>query len=159
MLFELITSKDFLSKFKPETSLIISTPHFKPFFITSDFLVSKDIFILGKLYDEYIICANGRFHYYEGYKYNNVAAIIDVFKVLGCECVIMTNASGSIVKEWNVGDLMLINGHLDYSFMESKQNPNVITDERYNSKLLNKIKKLADDLNIILRDNTLKLIH
>ena len=112
----------------------------------------KGEFVLGKLYNEYIVCANGRFHYYEGYEYNDVATIIDVFKTLGCECVIMTNASGCVIKEWNVGDLMLINGHLDYSFIQSSQNPSIIRDERYGPELLNKVKKLADDLNIILRE-------
>ena len=112
----------------------------------------KGEFILGKLYNEYIICANGRFHYYEGYEYSDVATIIDVFKALGCECIIMTNASGCVIKEWNVGDLMLINGHLDYSFIQSSHNPSIIRDERYNPQVLNQVKKLADDLNVILRE-------
>ena len=43
-------------------------------------------------------------------KTDDVAVIIDVFKALGCELVIMTNASGCVIKEWKVGDLMLING-------------------------------------------------
>ena len=108
----------------------------------------KGEFILGKLYDEYIICANGRFHYYEGYEYSDVATIIDVFKALGCECIIMTNASGCVIKEWNVGDLMLITGHLDYSFRKSNDNPCIIQDKWYDSKILDKVKRFPNILEI-----------
>jgi len=109
-------------------------------------------FVAGQLHNQSLICANGRFHYYEGYNYDDVAIIIDVFKYLGCEVVIMTNSSGCVIQEWNVGDLMLINGHLDYSFRNSNDNPAIIKDKRYNSKNLNPIKKYANDLNIVLRE-------
>lgn len=112
----------------------------------------KGEFIFGSLKDKNIICANGRFHYYEGYAYNEVAIIIDVFKKLGCEVVIMTNASGCTVSDWAIGDLMLINGHLDYSFISSNENPSIIKDERYDKKLLNQVKIIAQDCNINLRE-------
>ena len=112
----------------------------------------KGEFVLGSLNDKEIICANGRFHFYEGYAYNEVAIIIDIFKSLGCEMVIMTNASGCTVSEWAVGDLMLINGHLDYSFLTSNENPNVIQDERYDGKLLHQVKAIAQDCDVCLRE-------
>ena len=58
----------------------------------------KGEFSLGKLHNQNIVCANGRFHYYEGYPYEDVAIIIDVLKCLGCELIIITNASGCVVK-------------------------------------------------------------
>ncbi len=112
----------------------------------------KGEFVAGKLHNQSLICANGRFHYYEGYDYADVPIIIDVFKALGCELVIMTNSSGCVIKEWSVGDLMLINGHLDYSFRKSNNNPKIIRDERYNSKILSPVKQYANDLNIVLRE-------
>ena len=112
----------------------------------------KGEFVLGNLNNEDIICANGRFHYYEGYAYEKVAIIIDVFKKLGCEMVIMTNASGSTVADWSVGDLMLINGHLDYSFIKSNNNPSLVKDKRYDKKLLQQVKNIAHDCDIKLRE-------
>lgn len=109
-------------------------------------------FVLGKLHQHNIICANGRFHYYEGYKYNDVAIIIDVFKSLGCELVIMTNASGCVVKEWKVGDLMLINGHLDYSFIESNNNKAIVRDGWYDNSLLNQVKDISEKIDVNLRE-------
>ena len=48
--FDFTTSKDFLSKFNPDTSLIISTPFLIPFIITLDFLVSKDNNAFGNFF-------------------------------------------------------------------------------------------------------------
>tara|TARA_B100000401_G_C52724302_1_gene680245 strand:- start:57 stop:851 length:795 start_codon:yes stop_codon:yes gene_type:complete len=111
----------------------------------------KGEFVSGKIYNKNVICANGRFHYYEGYQYNDVAVIIDVFQSLGCKIIIMTNASGCVVREWNVGDLMLIKGHLDYSFIKSKEIPSIISDEWYDFSLLNQIQSIATKENILLR--------
>ena len=111
----------------------------------------KGEFVIGNIHSHSIICANGRFHYYEGHEYSDVAIIIDLFKEIGCTHVIMTNSSGCVEGSWEVGDLMLINGHLDYSFMSSSENPKVVQDSRYDLDLLNQIEKLAKLNNITLR--------
>tara|TARA_Y100000741_G_scaffold334316_1_gene291464 strand:- start:121 stop:906 length:786 start_codon:yes stop_codon:yes gene_type:complete len=111
----------------------------------------KGEFAIGKLYNHSIICANGRFHYYEGHKYSDVAIIIDLFKEIGCTHVIMTNSSGCAEESWEVGDLMLINGHIDYSFISSNEDPKIIQDNRYDLNLLNEVEKLAELKNITLR--------
>jgi len=111
----------------------------------------KGEFVLGKLYNHSIICANGRFHYYEGYEYKDVAIIIDLFKKMGCTHIIMTNSSGCVDESWDIGDIMLINGHIDYSFMSSGEDPETIQDSRYNSNLLNQVEVVASNENITLR--------
>ena len=60
----------------------------------------------------------------------------------------MTNASGCVVKEWKVGDLMLINGHLDYSFIKSNNKPSIISDGWYDSDLLSKVTEIVSEINI-----------
>ena len=125
-----------------------------PNFRSTAVIGHKGEFVVGKLHEKSIICANGRFHYYEGYDYSEVAIIIDVFKKMGCDTVIMTNSSGCVVEDWNVGDLMLINGHLDYSFRYSNNNPAVIKDGRYDLKTLKKVNNCARDLGITLRQGT-----
>ena len=112
----------------------------------------KGEFVIGEIEDKKIICANGRFHYYEGYPFDKVAIIIDIFKHLGCELVIMTNASGCVVEQWEIGDLMLINGHMDYSFIKSNDNPPIIKDSRYDSSLLSQVKDIGSKINIPLRE-------
>jgi len=111
----------------------------------------KGEFVLGHLHEQSIICANGRFHYYEGYEYKDVAIIINLFKNMGCTHVIMTNSSGCVEESWDVGDLMLINGHIDYSFMSSAEDPQIIQDSRYDFNLIRQIEQVASDKNITLR--------
>jgi purine-nucleoside phosphorylase len=70
-----------------------------------------------------ILCAKGRFHYYEGHPMKTVTFPIRVFKELGCETFIITNSAGCLRKDWKPGDLMIIDGIIDYSFIG--KNPNL----------------------------------
>jgi len=74
--------------------------------------------IIGKLQGVPIIAMNGRVHYYEGYDLKEVAFPIRVFKLLGIEDLILTNAAGGINLNYKPGDFMIINDHLSF-FAES----------------------------------------
>lgn len=74
--------------------------------------------IIGKLQGVSIIAMNGRFHYYEGYDLKEVTFPIRVFKLLGVEDIILTNAAGGINTGYKPGDFMIINDHLSF-FSES----------------------------------------
>lgn len=74
--------------------------------------------IIGKVNGKEILAMNGRFHYYEGYDLKEVTFPIRVFKLLGIETLILTNAAGGINKEYNVGDFMVIDDYLSF-FAES----------------------------------------
>ena len=50
-------------------------------------------FIIGEVNGLDVICANGRFHYYEGLSYDKVHIIIDIFNKMECEYII-TYAQG-----------------------------------------------------------------
>lgn len=76
-------------------------------------------FIIGYVSDIPVICAKGRFHYYEGHSIETVTLPIEVFNDLGCDTVIVTNAAGCIRREWKPGDLMLITSLLDFTFMKN----------------------------------------
>ena len=74
--------------------------------------------IIGKLNGVEIIAMNGRFHYYEGYDVKEITFPIRVFKLLGIEKLIITNASGGINTNFEAGDFMVINDYLSF-FAES----------------------------------------
>jgi len=74
--------------------------------------------IIGKLNGTEVIAMNGRFHYYEGYDLKETTFPIRVFKLLGIEKLIITNASGGINTEFEAGDFMVINDYLSF-FAES----------------------------------------
>ncbi|CEL01562.1 Putative Purine nucleoside phosphorylase [Aspergillus calidoustus] len=54
----------------------------------------------------------GRAHYYEGHGIDQVTFPIRVFKLLGVDTVILTNAAGGLNPEYVVGDIVLLNDHI-----------------------------------------------
>ena len=74
--------------------------------------------IIGKLGGKEIIAMNGRFHYYEGYDLKETTFPERVFKLLGIEVLIITNAAGGINTSYSAGDFMVINDYLSF-FSES----------------------------------------
>ena len=68
--------------------------------------------IYGNVGDKKVICMSGRFHYYEGYDFEQLDLPIRIFKLLGVETVILTNASGGVNVEYKPGDIMIISDHI-----------------------------------------------
>ena len=81
--------------------------------------------IFGKIAEKNVVCMSGRFHYYEGYSFEQLVVPVRVFKLLGVETVILTNAAGAINPEYNVGDIMLINDHIKFASTSPLRGPNV----------------------------------
>lgn len=78
----------------------------------------KGELIFGKLNNIPIIAMNGRFHYYEGYDLKETTYPIRIFKLLGVQTLILTNAAGGINLNFEKGDLMIIEDQLSF-FAES----------------------------------------
>ncbi|MBU2881341.1 purine-nucleoside phosphorylase [Psychrosphaera sp. B3R10] len=71
--------------------------------------------IAGYLNDVPVLCMKGRFHYYEGLSFDQIAIPIRTLKALGADDLILTNASGSLNSEMTPGSLMIIEDHLNFS--------------------------------------------
>lgn len=69
--------------------------------------------IFGKLAGQEVVCLSGRFHYYEGYDFEELVVPVRVLKLLGVETIILTNAAGGINEEFTQGDIMLITDHIN----------------------------------------------
>lgn len=133
MMIEIRESVDFLlsrTKLKPEVGIILGTglgglvedieiideisyeqiPNFPISTVESH--TGKLIF--GKLSDKEVVAMSGRFHYYEGYSFEQVAFPVRVMKQLGIEKLIVSNASGGLNPEFEVGELMVINDHINF---------------------------------------------
>jgi purine-nucleoside phosphorylase len=69
--------------------------------------------IFGKMSGKNIVAMQGRFHYYEGYSMQEVAFPVRVMKLLGIQLLIVSNASGGVNPAFEVGDLMIIEDHIN----------------------------------------------
>lgn len=68
--------------------------------------------IIGELHGKKVVCMSGRFHYYEGYDFEQLVIPIRVFNLLGVENVILTNAAGAVNTSFSPGDIMIIKDHI-----------------------------------------------
>ncbi len=80
--------------------------------------------ILGELHGKKVVCMSGRFHYYEGYDFEQLTAPIRLFKLLGVQNVILTNAAGGINTGFKPGDLMIIKDHINLAGASPMRGPN-----------------------------------
>lgn len=71
--------------------------------------------IIGKLNYAPVIAMNGRFHFYEGYDFEQITFPIRVFSLLGVKNIILTNAAGGINFNYAPGDFMIIRDHINFS--------------------------------------------
>jgi purine-nucleoside phosphorylase len=69
--------------------------------------------IFGKLGGKNIMAMEGRFHFYEGYTMKEVTFPIRVMYELGIKTLFVSNASGGMNPKFKVGDLMIIDDHIN----------------------------------------------
>lgn len=69
--------------------------------------------VIGDMAGQIVAAQQGRAHYYEGYTMQEVIFPIRVMYSLGIRTVILTNAAGGINPSYQIGDLMLIEDHIN----------------------------------------------
>ena len=74
----------------------------------------EGVLIVGYLDKIPVAVMNGRLHQYEGNSMKECAYPIGVFKAMGIEKIIVTNAAGGINTDYKNGDFVLISDHIKF---------------------------------------------
>jgi purine-nucleoside phosphorylase len=116
--------------------------------------------LFGKLNGRNVVMLSGRFHYYEGYSMQEVTFPVRVMKMLGARVLMVSNAAGGMNPAFRVGDLMMINDHINLFPEHPLRGRNEETlgprfpdmTEPYSLRLLAEARKLAASLNIAVHE-------
>ncbi|MBK7763880.1 MAG: purine-nucleoside phosphorylase [Bacteroidetes bacterium] len=114
--------------------------------------------LFGKLGGKEVVMLSGRFHYYEGYSMQEVSFPVRVMKGLGAHTLMVSNAAGGMNKNFKVGDLMIINDHINLFPEHPLRGRNHETTgprfpdmtEPYSLELVSKAKNIAKQNNILV---------
>lgn len=120
----------------------------------------KSRFIFGTLNGKKVAVMQGRFHFYEGYKMQEVVFPVWVMKALGISKLIVTNAAGGVNKDFTPGDLMLINDHINFAGTNPLMGQNIEEfgprfpdmSNAYNNEFLKIARKCAKTNGIAIRE-------
>jgi purine-nucleoside phosphorylase len=89
-----------------------------PHFPHSTALAHKGNLICGTLDAVPVIVMQGRCHLYEGYAVEQATLGVRVMHALGAETLIVSNAAGGVNPHFAVGDVMLIEDHIQLMFLK-----------------------------------------
>lgn len=73
----------------------------------------KGQLVCGKLAGKTVVAMEGRFHAYEGYSLQQITFPVRVMRALGCQVLITSNACGGMNPQYQRGDIMLIEDHIN----------------------------------------------
>lgn len=100
-----------------------------PHFPTSTVSYQKGELVCGSLGGKLVLAMNGRFHYYEGWEMWQTAYPVGVFKLLGIDKMIITNAAGGIgyndTRTLRPGDLVCVTDQIKLAPMSPLRGANL----------------------------------
>ncbi len=85
-----------------------------PNFLKSTAVGHQGRLLCGKLAGVPVVAMQGRFHCYEGYSAERATLPIRVMNELGIELLIVSNAAGGLNPAYAVGDVMVIDDHINF---------------------------------------------
>jgi len=173
------TTKNILEQtkdFKPQVGIILGTglgglvreitvehviPYLEiPFFPVSTVEGHSGKLIFGTIGGKKIVAMQGRFHYYEGYSMKEITFPVRVMKALGIHTLVVSNASGGMNPEFKVGEIMIINDHINLFPDNPLIGKNEISlgprfldmSEPYSKQLIMLAKKIANNHQIPVKE-------
>lgn len=116
----------------------------------------KGQLIFGNLGGKRVVAMQGRFHFYEGYSMNELVFPVRVMKFLGIEKLMVSNASGGVNPDFEIGDIMLISDHINLFPTNPLMGPNMNElgprfpdmSQAYSKDILKTAEEVAKELDI-----------
>ncbi len=112
--------------------------------------------IFGTLGGKKVVAMQGRFHFYEGYGMEKVVFPVRVMKYLGIEKLFVSNASGGVNPDFEIGDVMIQTDHINFFGTNPLIGPNIKElgtrfpdmSDAYDASLIDLATQIADQHNI-----------
>lgn len=116
--------------------------------------------LFGHLGGKPVVAMQGRFHYYEGYTMQEIVFPVRVARNLGVQTLIVSNACGGLNPNFQRGDIMLINDHINFLGDNPLIGPNddelgprfPDMSEPYTERLIETAENVALDLSIKMHE-------
>ncbi len=133
--------------------------HDIPHFPVSTVESHKGRLVFGMMESKCVVAMQGRFHLYEGYSPLEVVFPIRVMQEMGVKTLIVSNAAGGLNLDFNAGDIMVIDDHINLTGTNPLLGPNEdgwgirFPDMTavYDPHLASLARTAADELGITLR--------
>lgn len=150
-----------LGSFTDDIQIEFTLPYTEiPNFPVSTVQGHKGALVFGTIGSKKVVAMQGRFHYYEGYSMQEVTFPVRVLKYLGVTKLIVSNASGGVNPQYEVGSIVILNDQINMMPEHPLRGANderfgprfVNMSEPFSLKMIAKAKDLAQNLNIKVKD-------
>lgn len=106
-----------------------------------------------------IVVFSGRTHLYEGHGPREVAASVRVAAALGATTLVVTNSNGSLRPEWELGDVVVLTDHLNFSGVSPLVGPDFVDlSDAYSPSLRARFKEAASAAGIDAREGVYAML-
>ena len=124
-----------LGSFTDDINIEFTLPYSEiPNFPVSTVQGHKGALVFGTIGTKKVMAMQGRFHFYEGYDMKQVTFPVRMMKYLGVTKLIVSNASGGVNSNYEVGSVVIIKDHVNMFPEHPLRGKN---DERFGSRFLN----------------------
>jgi len=150
-----------LGSFTDDIQIEFTLPYSEiPNFPVSTVQGHKGALVFGTIGDKKVVAMQGRFHFYEGYDMKQVTFPVRVMKYLGVTKLVVSNASGGVNPNYEVGSIVLITDHINMMPEHPLRGKNderfgprfVNMSEPYSKAMIAKAKTIAKENTIVVQD-------
>ena len=124
-----------------------------PHFPTSTVTGHDGFLVAGSIAGRSVVTMEGRFHLYEGYSSAEITFPVRVMKKLGIKYLFISSAAGGFNPQYNAGDLMIVDDHINYTGIDPLIGPNL---DEFGPRFPDMSKVYDPNLIMIAKKNAMK---